>query len=99
MVDQKRDYAGIGAASHVAREGALAGDVVKLGKGINASYAVQLKEGMIPLPEAAGCVGRKYCGGGFGGYALYLFGSPNDRSSFLASNPEARAIEPFSSWE
>ena len=99
MADQRRDYAGIGAASHIAREGVLAGDVVKLGKGIDASYEVQLKEGMSPLPEASDCLGRKYCGGGFGGYALYLFASTKGREGFLASTPEARAIEPYSNWE
>lgn len=99
MADQKRDYAGIGEASHIAREGVLSGDVERLGKGVAASYSVQLKEGMIPLPEANGCLGRKYCGGGFGGYALYLFGSEKERAAFLGSNPAARPIEPYSKWE
>jgi hypothetical protein len=50
------------------------------------------------LPEATGCLGRKYCGGGFGGYALYLFGTTEQRASFLAANSSARPIEPYSNW-
>jgi cytidyltransferase-like protein len=99
MADQKRDYAAIGKAGHIAREGVLKGDVATLGKGIAASYAVQLGEGMSPLPEVPGCVGRKYCGGGFGGYALYLFGTQEERAAFLRSDAAARAIEPYSNWE
>jgi cytidyltransferase-like protein len=99
MADQNRDYSAIEAASHIAREGVLLGDLEKLGAGISASYSVQLAEGMSPLPEAPGCVGRKYCGGGFGGYALYLFQTNGDREVFLSANPQARKIEPYSNWE
>ena len=99
MADQHRDYAAIGAAGHLARGGVLSGDVNKLGEGVSASYSVQLSEGMSPLPEAKGCLGRKYCGGGFGGYALYLFGREEDRRAFLAKTADARPIEPYSNWE
>jgi cytidyltransferase-like protein len=99
MADQKRDYAAIGSASHLAREGVLTGDVGKLGEGIKASHAVQVGEGMSPLPESPGCLGRKYCGGGFGGYALYLFETNDARNSYVKGTAGARPIEPYSNWE
>jgi hypothetical protein len=54
---------------------------------------------MDPLPEAGECLARKYCGGGFGGYALYLFGNTDERGRFVEQNAPARAIEPYSNWE
>jgi hypothetical protein len=50
---------------------------------------------MDPLPEIAGAIARKYCGGGYGGYALYLFAESSRRDSAIATMPELRAIEPF----
>ena len=39
---------------------------------------------------------QKYCGGGFGGYAVYLFASGDARNAFVATHPmTAKAIEPF----
>jgi hypothetical protein len=99
MADQKRDYAAIGSASHLARKGVLTGDVRKLGEGIKASHAVQVGEGMSPLPDSPGCLGRKYCGGGFGGYALYLFETNDARNSYVKGTTGARPIEPYSNWE
>jgi cytidyltransferase-like protein len=94
-----RDYTSIAAASRLAREGVLTRSIAKIGEGISASYAVQLAEGMTPLPQATGCVGRKYCGGGFGGYALYLFEDSQNRDAFVSENSAARKIEPYSNWE
>ena len=99
MANQKRDYAAIEEASKMARTGVLTGNLKQLGAAVAASYAVQLGEGMSPLPEAEGCLGRKYCGGGFGGYALYLFECPDQRGAFIAANSTARAIEPYSNWK
>jgi len=99
MADQLRDYSAIEAASLIAREGVVKSDIELLGKGVSASYSAQLVEGMKPLPEAAGCLGRKYSGGGFGGYALYLFESMDARNAYVTANASARAIEPYSSWE
>jgi hypothetical protein len=99
MADQLRDYASIEKASQLARAAIHSNSIVELGGAIAASYALQLGEGMDPLPEAAGCLGRKYSGGGFGGYALYLFGTEEARTAFVTSNSSARAIEPYSSWE
>lgn len=99
MANQKRDYAAIEVASKMAREAILSSDLERLGGAVDASYAVQRDEGMDNLPEAQGCLGRKYCGGGFGGYALYLFGTAGQRESFTDAHPAARAIEPYSNWE
>jgi cytidyltransferase-like protein len=99
IASRDRNYDNIASASRLAREGALTGNIAKLAEGVAASYAVQLAEGMDPLPEATGCLGRKYCGGGFGGYALYLFRTVEGRDKFLSSTPEARLIEPYSNWE
>ena len=51
-----------------------------LAEAIGTSYRVQLDEGMEPLPEIEGSIARKYCGGGHGGYAVYLFGTKEKRS-------------------
>jgi cytidyltransferase-like protein len=99
MADQRRDYLIIEQASKLAREGVVRGEVSLLAEGVKVSYDAQLVEGMDPLPEAAGSLARKYCGGGFGGYALYLFGSEGDRNAYVASDSSARTIEPYSSWE
>jgi hypothetical protein len=37
---------------------------------------------------------KKYCGGGWGGYALYLFENEVDRNQFL-SMENTISIEPF----
>ena len=84
---------------------AVAGLVRSLAEGVRASYAVQRSEGMEPLPcdpaaaappALAECapVAWKYCGGGFGGYAVYMFVEPaqRDRACGLAG---FRPIEPF----
>jgi cytidyltransferase-like protein len=99
MSDQKRNYDAIAAASRLAREGVLKGDPGILARGISSSYEVQLAEGMNPLPEAPGCLGRKYCGGGFGGYALYFFAYSEERDSYVSADSTRRPIEPFSEWE
>jgi len=38
----------------------------------------------------------KYCGGGFGGYVLCLWDSSDRRDAFVAHNPDAMAVEPYS---
>jgi len=50
---------------------------------------------MLELPAADACVGRKYCGGGWGGYALYLFANSDARDAFVASANCNRSIEPY----
>lgn len=93
--DNKRDYDMIEEASRIAKDGVFHRDLARLGEAVELSYQMQLKEGMRELPEAEGCIGRKYAGGGWGGYALYLFGTPEDRDSFVASASNNRPIEPY----
>ena len=64
-------------------------------------YAVQRAEGMEPLPgdpvmnmPVTGALAWKYCGGGFGGYAVYLFAEQAQRDAACA-RPHFRPIEPY----
>jgi len=93
--DNLRDYDLIKKAGTTARDGVFNSSATLLGKAIQMSYAAQIKEGMSELADAPGCVGRKYCGGGWGGYALFLFEQSTDRDAFVSSATCNRAIEPF----
>ena len=57
---------------------------------INISYEAQLAEGMETLPTIDTSVAKKYCGGGWGGYALYCFTTKEDRD-----NAPVIKIEPY----
>ena len=105
VVDQGRDYDAIERAGKTARDAVWAGDLAGLAEAVRQSYAVQRAEAMEPLagdpaaPADAGLaacrpLAWKYCGGGFGGYAVYLFGSGADRDTACAL-PEFRPVEPF----
>ena len=93
--DNLRDYDLIERAGVAAREAVFESSISKLGAAISLSYAAQLQEGMRELPQAEGCVGLKYCGGGWGGYALYLFSRRAERDAFVESANCNRAIEPY----
>jgi hypothetical protein len=95
VVNHPRDYDGIARSARVAREGALQADIRCLADGVHLYHLTQLAEGMDPLPEIPGAIARKYCGGGYGGYALYLFDKPALRDAAIATTPELRAVEPF----
>lgn len=90
-----RDYDRIAQSARTAREGVLQTDIRRLAAGVALYHAAQLDEGMAALPDIPGAIARKYCGGGFGGYALYLFSDPAQRDSAVSSTPQLRAIEPF----
>ena len=105
VVDLSRDYDGIARAGALAREGVWQQSLVKLAAGVHESYRVQRAEGMDPLPgdpaaassaQLAECrpLAWKYCGGGFGGYAVYLFPETagRDRACRL---PGFRPVEPY----
>jgi hypothetical protein len=102
VVNQARDYDGIARAGALAREGVWTQSIGKIATGVRASYAVQRAEGMEPLagetPDVAlaACkpLAWKYCGGGFGGYALYLFTEPAQRDA-ACKLPGFRPIEPY----
>ncbi|KAF8065565.1 Wdr78 [Scenedesmus sp. PABB004] len=93
--DRDRDYAAIEAAGRLARDAVAPGveSLAGLAAAVAASHAAQRAEGMAELPlhgEAA----KKYCGGGHGGYALYLFDCADARAAFLEL-PGTVAIEPY----
>jgi len=105
VADQRRDYAAIARAGALAREGVWRQDLGQLAEGVRASYAAQTAEGMAPLagdPAAGGSDALadcrpsawKYCGGGHGGYALYLFPDAAGRDA-ACKLPGFRPIEPY----
>lgn len=91
----ERDYRLIETASRVARKGVMRKDLSLLAQAVNLSKEVQQKEGMKPLPVITGALACKYCGGGFGGYALYLFESKHQRAQALKTNNHLYPIEPY----
>ena len=93
--DLKRDYQAIARSAAVAREGVVNMDIEQLAAGVKLYYAEQLKEGMQPLSEIDGSLAKKYCGGGHGGYALYLFDSTEQRDAAVEKTSEMMAVEPF----
>jgi hypothetical protein len=105
VVDRARDYDAIARAGELAREGVRRESIDGIAEGVRASYAVQRSENMEPLPGDSAAaslpvlkecapLGWKYCGGGFGGYALYLFGKPAQRDEACRLRG-FRPIEPF----
>lgn len=91
-VDLNRDYDLIERAGAKAREAVMVESLDLLSQAVALSYQAQLGEGMELLPEVEGSLARKYCGGGHGGYALYLFPSEEarDASDLLAIEPYCR---------
>lgn len=105
VADGARDYAAIERAGHTARDAVWANDLNGLAAAVRQSYAVQRAEGMDPLPGDAATspapeltatrpLAWKYCGGGFGGYAVYLFADRTSRDA-ACRLPAFRAIEPY----
>ncbi|KAI8475188.1 MAG: cytidyltransferase-related domain-containing protein [Monoraphidium minutum] len=94
--DLTRDYGKIAAAGAAARAAALpgGGGVEGIAAAVGLSYEAQRGEGMAELP-GHGALARKYCGGGWGGYALYIFSGEAQRAEFLATVAETHAIEPY----
>lgn len=95
FADDQRDYEKIERSGHLARAGVLGGDVHKLAEGTSCYHEMQLEEGMQVLPEVEGSLAHKYCGGGHGGYALYLFEQTEKRDAAVRSIAEMRAVEPY----
>jgi hypothetical protein len=95
VADHPRDFDRIAESGRIARDGALHADLQRLAEGVTVYHETQLAEGMEPLPEIAGSIARKYCGGGYGGYGLYLFDDPENRTKAISSHPMLRAVEPF----
>ncbi len=95
VVDQDRDYDLIEKAGAVAADAVEGNDLQRLGEAVRISYQVQLHEGMQPLPEVDTAISWKYTGGGFGGYALYLFAEQTARDAFVSQSDAALPIEPY----
>lgn len=105
-VENERDFDAIETAGRTARDAVWASNLENLAEAVKQSYAVQRAEGMDPLPGERDAKGNipdelessvlawKYCGGGFGGYALYLCADTETRDS-LCRLPDFRAIEPY----
>lgn len=91
----KRNYDLIYQAGQVAAAAVVQENVEKLTEAVRMSYRAQIDEGMDPLQQPAGCCACKYCGGGWGGYAVYLFSARRDRDAFIAADAAAKAVEPF----
>jgi hypothetical protein len=92
LADRRRDYDLISQAGQRAREALEARSALILWEAVTLSHRAQLAGGMVPLPDIAGAVARKYCGGGWGGYAVYCFacGGDRDRSGLLRIEPFLR---------
>lgn len=91
----ERPFAKIAKAASVARLGIKEQDIAVLAIGVQMSYQLQLEEGQAPLPEIGDCLAHKYCGGGHGGYAVYLYETPEAREAALESCEDLYPVEPF----
>jgi len=92
FTDNKRDFDKIIFAGQQAKIACQLKSLTQLAYSIHLSYQCQLNEGMEPLEDLS--LARKYCGGGFGGYALYLFKSNDERDCFV-DKYNGVTIEPY----
>lgn len=98
IVDNPRDLDGIAYAGMVAAEAVASTDVGQLGHAMMYQLATQTEEGMLPLPARGTAIACKYCGAGWGGYALYLFDHQHQRDAFVSGDDAALSIEPYDRW-
>ena len=94
VANLRRDYEAIDQAGKLAREAVFGESLEGLAEAVRRSHQAQLQEGMQPLPEVPNALAWKYCGGGWGGYALYLFATEADRDQW-ARVDGVMAIEPY----
>jgi cytidyltransferase-like protein len=95
LANRPRDFDAIERAGKIARDAVWHSDLAQLAAAVRASYAMQLGEGMHALPaEVPGALACKYAGGGFGGYAVFLFAEKDQRDAACARK-NFRPIEPF----
>ena len=92
-VGRTRDYDLIERAGNLAAKAVHAADLTQLCEAVRLSHQAQLAEGMAALPSEPAALAWKYCGGGWGGYALYLFPDQASRDAF-ARGEGRKAIEP-----
>lgn len=91
----ERSFERIAKAGRIARLGVLQQDITVLAVGVQMSYQLQLDEGMQPLPDIGKQLAHKYCGGGHGGYALYLYENESDRDAAVGASEYMYPIEPY----
>ena len=95
LVNRARDFDAIERAGKIARDGVWRNDLAQLAAGVRETYAMQLGEGMVALPaDMPGALACKYAGGGFGGYAVFLFAEKSARDA-ACTQKNFRPIEPF----
>lgn len=93
LTDLRRDYNLIIRAGEKAKIACEKKDLALLADAINTSYKAQIDEGMSIVPDF-NSIAKKYCGGGYGGYILYLFENEEERNKFL-KNDHTLSIEPY----
>lgn len=96
IADNLRNYDKIALAGLRAKIAIEHNNYHKLCEAVKISYEVQQEEGM----EELVCYGeeaKKYCGGGFGGYALYMFKDEKHRDDFCMTT-NAIKIEPYTGY-
>lgn len=91
----ERSYERIAKAARIARLGVQQQDVAVLAVGVQMSYQLQLEEGMQPLPDIGCQLAHKYCGGGHGGYALYLYENQEVRDAAVDACEDMYPVEPY----
>ena len=91
----ERSFERIAKAARIARLGVQQQDVAVLAVGVQMSYQLQLEEGMQPLPDIGCQLAHKYCGGGHGGYALYLYENQAARDAAVDACEDMYPIEPY----
>ncbi|MDD6813625.1 MAG: adenylyltransferase/cytidyltransferase family protein [Akkermansia muciniphila] len=95
LASVERNFGKIAKAGRVARLGVLQQDITVLAIAVQMSYQLQMEEGMEPLPTIARSLACKYCGGGHGGYAVYLFETPEDRDAAVQACEHLYPVEPY----
>ena len=94
LVDKYRNYDAIADSGKIGLAGLESESIESIWCAIRQYYAVQVCEGMVELPDHE-AEAYKYCGGGWGGYALYVFRDRKRRDRFAASSKDAIAVEPY----
>ena len=84
IVNNNREYTQILAASQTAARAVMHNDYSLLCQAIHSSYSIQIAEGMHELSNFTE-IAKKYCGGGWGGYALYMFRNYHERQTAVNS--------------
>lgn len=95
LASLERNFSKIAKAARVARLGVLQQDITVLAVAVQLSYQLQLDEGMQPLERIGDSLAHKYCGGGHGGYAVYLYETEEAREAALSACPDLYPVEPY----